>query len=252
MYFSKRYHSIISIVLLGIIFIGTLLVKKNTFGETFEGIENFDTYPSDPSDPSGGYYLDLFSIPNNRRQYYLSTMSDQPTATQYNGLCTANNSIKTRCQTQCTDAKRAGSSVLDGLCNTYCFDENGSLSLDRYNCAEVGIYTPTDGVNNRMQRRWGAVGGDETLRSTEAALNKCKSDISMVTDFIPNFFNLSAGARDVAAERVLEFDPSGILFDVSVKNWRYDEMGGIDTSDDELTENQWFYRYRVDTSGVSN
>ena len=240
MYFSKRYHSIISIVLLGIIFIGTLLVKKNTFGETFEGIENFDT------DPSGVHYFDLFSIYNNRRQYYLSTMSDQPTTAQYNNLCSANNGLKLTCENECTDDKLGGSSALDGLCNTYCFDENGSLSLDRYKCHDIDSYISTRGVNNRIQRVVGA-GGDETLRLTEVALNKCKSDISMVADFIPNFF---IEARD--------FDPSGILFDVSAGDWPYDEMGGIDTSDVDLTENQWFYRYRVidtsgvDTSGVSN
>tara|TARA_B100002051_G_scaffold266822_1_gene294456 strand:+ start:61 stop:777 length:717 start_codon:yes stop_codon:yes gene_type:complete len=238
-------------VLLGIIFIGTLLVKKNTFEDTFKGIENFDDI-----DPSGIHYFDLFSIYNNRRMYYLSNMSGQPTDNQDSKLCEVNSDLRNTCQTECTDDKINGSATLNGLCNTYCFDENGNLSLDRYNCNAIDSYIPTDGVGNRR----GGDGGDgdddeddETLRLTQAALNKCKSDISMVTDFIPNFFNLPAGGRNAAAARASDFDPSGILFDVSTKNWRYDEMGGIDTSDVDLTENQWFYRYRVlETSGVSN
>ena len=227
MYISKLNHTIISIVLLLIIFIGTLLTKITTV-ETFDGNTNTDPPVEVCSDPNSEdcdlLAVDSLALPIGRRNILLHKIeSEGNTSDNLATLCDINLELITQCQQFCTEDLDNNNKIARG-CYNYCLDASGIDKTHIYKCDNMHGYT-------RSGRAYDDASGNNNNNNDSAAieaLNKCKVD----------WINSGIDITNLPSK----IDPLATINEFGI------DASSIPLPDDELDYNQLFYRYRLSTN----
>lgn len=142
---TYNHHLIITLVLLGIILIGTIFTKVTTVtviemagGQTNDTNADLALAARDQLAVNRNHYdilmeeRALFGVPSNAEEMAIQTRNLQD-------LCSINTELKNICQTNCLGVDET--TKINRGCYTHCLDDSGNDISDKYECVNISPYS---------------------------------------------------------------------------------------------------------------
>jgi len=174
---TYKHHSIITLILLGIILIATIFTKVTTVtiieragGMTSDTNSGLALAARDQIAVNRNYYdilieeRALFGVPS-------TTQEVATQATNQQNICEINQELKTLCQTNCInvgeDTKRSRG------CYTHCLDESGNDISSDYECVDINMINGNSSIDysDILEEKEDL---EEQLRNLQNDLSNCE------------------------------------------------------------------------------
>ena len=148
---TYKHHSIITLILLGIILLATIFTKvttvtiiENAGGVTSDTNSDLDLAARDQIAVNRNHYnilmeeRALFGVPS-------TTQEIAAQATNKNKICEINQELKTLCQTNCINVDE--NTKRNRGCYNYCLDESGNDISDKYECVDINMISGNSSID---------------------------------------------------------------------------------------------------------
>lgn len=195
MQLTHKHHSIITLILLGIILIGTLLTKVTTAslvemaGRTSDTNADLNLAARDQLAVNRNHYdilmeeRSLFGVASNTED-----LTKQ--ATNLQNICDINTELKNICQTNCMGVDET--TKVNRGCYNHCLDESGNDISAKYECVNITPYDFGDIDFSEILEEKGDL--EDQLEQLQTDLSKCEAEKSMLQTM------LSDGSNNIMGE----------------------------------------------------
>lgn len=186
MQITHKHHSIITLILLGIILIGTLLTKVTTVtvvemagGQTSDTDDDFALSARDQLAVNRNHYdilmeeRALFGVPSTSAE-----LTKQ--ATNLQNICSINTELKNICQTNCIGVDE--STKINRGCYDHCLDESGNDISDKYECVNITPYDLGDIDYSDILEQNGSL--EDQIDQLQTDLSRCEAEKSMLESML--------------------------------------------------------------------
>jgi len=178
---THKHHSIITLILLGIIFIATIFTKVTTV----KIIESAGGAKDDTNTDMNLAIRDQFAINRNfydilieERNLFTNPSTSEEIVREHKNrkkICEVNQELKNLCQTNCINVDK--DTQKNRKCYNYCFDEKGDDIMHKLDCIDTNLINDSASPDNSslIEKNMNL---EEQLLNLENSISKCEAEKS--------------------------------------------------------------------------
>tara|TARA_Y100000389_G_scaffold125030_1_gene122390 strand:- start:775 stop:1425 length:651 start_codon:yes stop_codon:yes gene_type:complete len=193
---THKHHSIITLILLGIIFIATIFTKVTTV----KIIESAGGVKDDTNTDMNLAIRDQFAINRNfydilieERKLFTNPSTRKKIVREHKNrkkICKVNQELKNLCQTNCINVDE--DTQKKRKCYNYCFDEKGDDIMHKLDCIDTNLINDTASLNNSSLLE-NNMNLEEQLLNLKNSISKCEAEKSTYENDSEQVVNDSIG-----------------------------------------------------------